>query len=113
MGSSERLLINEAPVPTGVAACKINQLLDDEVLPDSAAARVASKRRLHAFAVPMISFGATDGSRPSKGVQLDAMRQIERYAKECWRQLWRDPGSASGLRFDGGGITISLGKRVT
>ena len=113
MDSRERLLINEASVATGVAACKINQLLDDEVLPDSAAAKVADRRRLHACAVPMVSLGATDGSKLSEGTRLDAMRQVERYAKENWRQLWRDPGSASGLRFECGCITISRGEKVT
>ena len=87
MDSRERLLINEASVATGIAACKINQLLDDEVLPDSAAVKVAGRRRLHACAVPMVSLGATDGSNLSKGVRLDAMCQAERYAKEIWRQL--------------------------
>ena len=87
MDSRERLLINEASVATGIAACKINQLLDDEVLPDSTAVKVADRRRLHAYAVPMVSLGATDGSNLSKGVRLDAMCQAERYAKEIWRQL--------------------------
>ncbi|MDE0344449.1 MAG: hypothetical protein OXI66_01520, partial [Boseongicola sp.] len=113
MHSRERLLINEAPVATGIAACKINQLLDDEVLPDSAAAKVADRRRLYACAVPMVSLGATDGSQLSEGMRLDAMRKVERYAKENWRQLWRDPGSASGLRFESGCITISRGEKVT
>ena len=31
MDSEEKLLINEASVATGVAARKINQLLDDEI----------------------------------------------------------------------------------
>lgn len=112
MGSSERLLINEASVPTGVAARKINQLLVDEFLPDSAPARVATRQRLHACAVPMVSLGAAGCSKPGKGVRLDMMRKLGRCARKCRRQQWRDPGSASGLRFDGGGITISLGKRV-
>ena len=82
MASRERLLINEASVATGVAARKINQLLDDEVLPDSTAVKVADRRRLHAHAVPMVSLGATDGSKLSKGVRLVAMREVERYAKK-------------------------------
>ena len=61
----------------------------------------------------MVSLGATDGSNLSKGVRLDAMRQVQRYAKKNWRQLWRDPGSASGLRVGSGSITISLGEKAT
>lgn len=113
MDPKERLLINEASVATGIVARRINQLLDDEFLPGSAAMKVANRRRLHAYAVPMVSFGATGGSMLSKGVRLEAMHMIERYAEENWRQLWRDPGSASGLRFECGCITIALGGIVT
>ena len=75
--------------------------------------KVANRRRLHAYAVPMVSFGATDGSKLSKGARLDAMRKIERYARDNWRQLWRNPDSASGLRFESGCITVALGGKVT
>ena len=75
--------------------------------------KVANRRRLHVCAVPMVSFGASDSSKLSKGVRLDAMRQVERYAKKNWHQLWRDPGPASGLRLESGWISISLGEKVT
>lgn len=114
MDSKERLLIGEASAATGVAARKINQLLADAVLPGSVAMKVANRRRLHACAVSMVSFGAADGPMLSKGVRLDAMRMIERYVKANWRQLWRDPGAASGLRFDcKKSLNISLGGKVT
>ncbi len=113
MDSKERLLIGEASAATGVAARKINQLLDDAVLPGSAAMKVANRRRLHACTVSKVSFGAADGPMLSKGVRLDAMRMIERYVKANWRQLWRDPGAASGLRFDCNCLIISLGGKVT
>ena len=56
---------------------------------------------------------ATDGSMLSKGVRPDAMRMIERHAKENRSQLWQDPGAASGLRLECGCITVSLGGKVT
>ena len=57
MDSKERLLMGEASVATVAAAHKINQLLEDGVLPGSAAMKIASKRWLRACAVPMVSFG--------------------------------------------------------
>lgn len=113
MESKERMPIGEASIVTGGAARKINQLPDDGALPGSTAMKIANRRRFRAYAVPMVSFGAADGSMLRKGVRLDAMRIMERCAKEIWHQLWRAPGTASALRFECRCLTIFLGGKVT
>ncbi len=107
------ILINEAAVATGVPARKINRLIDDAVLPRSAWVKLGSRRAVRAYAVPMVSFGATDGSKLSKGTRLKAMRVIERFATENWPRLRDDPGHARPLRFESGCVMISLGEPVS
>ena len=103
------ILINEAAAATGVPARKINRLIDDAVLPRSACVKLGSRRAVRAYAVPMVSFGATDGSKLSKGTRLKAMRVIEKFARENWPRLLDDPEHARPLRFESGCVMISLG----
>lgn len=107
------ILINEAAVATGVPARKINRLIDDAVLPRSAWVKLGSRRAVRAYAVPMVGFGATDGSKLSKGTRLKAMRMIEKFARENWPRLRDDPDHARPLRFESGCVMISLGEPVS
>ena len=107
------ILINEASVATGVSVRRINRLIDDAVLPKSACFKLGTRRALRAFAVPMVSFGASDGAKLSKNMRLEAMRMIEKFAKENWRILRDEPGYARRLRFESGCVAISLGEPVS
>lgn len=107
------ILINEAAVVTGVSVRRINRLIDDEVLPKSACFKLGTRRALRAFAVPMVSFGASDGSKLSKSMRLEAMRMIEKFAKENWRLLRDEPAYARRFRFESGCVAISLGEPVS
>jgi uncharacterized protein (DUF433 family) len=107
------ILINEAAAATGISADKINRLIDDAVLPKSVCVKVGKRRALRAFAVPMVSFGASDGTKLSKGIRLEAMRLIERFAKDNWLRLRDEPEHAKLLRFESGCVTISLGEPVS
>jgi uncharacterized protein (DUF433 family) len=107
------ILINEAAVATGVSVRRINRLIDDAVLPKSASFKLGTRRALRAFAVPMVSFGASDGSKLSKGMRLEAMRMIEKFAKENWLLLRDEPAYARRLRFESGCVAIALGEPVS
>ena len=107
------ILINEAAAATGVPARKINRLIDDAVLPRSACVKLGSRRAVRAYAVPMVSFGASDGSKLSKGMRLKAMRMIEKFARENWPRLRDEPEHARPLRFESGCVMISLGEPVS
>ena len=110
---SKAILINEAAVATGVSARQINRLIDDAVLPKSVCVKVGTRRAIRAFAVPMVSFGASDGTKLSKGMRLEAMRMIEKFAKENWPRLRDEPEHAKRLRFESGCVMISLGEPVS
>ena len=110
---SKAILINEAAVATGVSVRKINRLIDDAVLPKSVCLKLGARRALRAFAVPMVSFGASDGTKLSKSMRLEAMRMIEKFAKENWPRLRDDPEHAKLLRFESGCVMISLGEPVS
>ena len=60
----------------------------------------------------MVSFGASDGLKLSKGTRLKAMRMIEKFAKENWSRLREEPEHARFLRFESGCIMIFLGEPV-
>ena len=109
---SKAILINEVAAATGVSARNINRLIDDAVLPKSACVKFGSRRAVRAYAVPMVSFGASDGLKLSKGTRLEAMRMIEKFAKEHWPRLCDEPGHARLLRFESGCVMISLGEPV-
>ena len=113
MAPGKAILINEAAVATGVSARKINRLIDDAVLPKSVCTKVGTRRALRAFAVPMVSFGASDGAKLSKRMRLEAMRMIEKFTKENWPRLCNEPEHARLLRFESGCIIISLGEPVS
>lgn len=113
MAPGKAILINEAAVATGVSARKINRLIDDAVLPKSVCTKVGTRRALRAFAVPMVSFGASDGAKLSKRMRLEAMRMIEKFTKENWPRLCNEPEQARLLRFESGCIIISLGEPVS
>ena len=113
MAPGKAMLINEAAVATGVSARKINRLIDDAVLPKSVCTKVGTRRALRAFAVPMVSFGASDGAKLSKRMRLEAMRMIEKFTKENWPRLCNEPEHARLLRFESGCIIISLGEPVS
>lgn len=110
---SKAILINEAAVATGVSVRKVNRLIDDAVLPKSVCVKLGARRALRAFAVPMVSFGASDGTKLSKSMRLEAMRMIEKFAKENWPRLRDDPEHAKLLRFESGCVMISLGEPVS
>ena len=110
---SKAILINEAAAATGVPARAINRLIDDAVLPRTACVKLGSRRAVRAYAVPMVSFGASDGSKLSKGTRLEAMRMIEKFAKENWSRLRDEPEHAALLRFESGCVMISLGESVS
>ena len=113
MAPGKAILINEAAIATGVSARKINRLIDDAVLPKSVCTKVGTRRALRAFAVPMVSFGASDGAKLSKRMRLEAMRIIEKFAKENWPRLRNEPEHARFLRFESGCVMISLGEAVS
>ncbi len=110
---SKAILINEAAAATGVSARKINRLIDDAVLPKSACVKLGSRRAVRAYAVPMVSFGASDGSKLSKGTRQEVMRMIEKFIKENWPRLRDEPEYARFLRFESGCVMISLGEPVS
>ncbi|WP_299752838.1 DUF433 domain-containing protein [uncultured Tateyamaria sp.] len=110
---SKAILINEAAAVTGVSARKINRLIDDAVLPKSVCIKLGSRRAVRAYAVPMVSFGASDGSKLSKGMRLEAMRMIEKFAKNNWPRLRDEPEHAKVLRFESGCVILSLGEPVS
>jgi len=97
----------------GLPARKINRLIDDAVLPRSVRIKLGTRRALRAFAVPMVSFGASDGAKLSKGMRLEAMRMIEKFAKENRPRLRDEPKHAKHLRFESGCLVISLGESVS
>ena len=107
------ILINEAAAATGVSARKINRLIDDAVLPKSACVKLGSRRAVRAYAVPIVGFVASDGSKLSKGTRLEAMRMIEKFSKENWPRLCDEPEHAKLLRFESGTVMISLGESVS
>ena len=109
---SKAILINEVAAATGVSARRINRLIDDAVLPKSVCVKLGSRRAVRAYAVPMVSFGASDGLKLSKGTRLKAMRMIKDFAKENWPRLCDEPEHASLLRFESGCVMISLGEPV-
>ena len=113
MAPGKAILINEAAVVTGVSARKINRLIDDAVLPKSVCTKVGTRRALRAFAVPMVSFGASDGAKLGKKMRLEAMRMIEKFTKENWPRLRNEPEHARLLRFESGCLMISLGEAVS
>ena len=113
MAPGKAILINEAAIATGVSARKINRLIDDAVLPKSVCTKVGTRRALRAFAVPMVSFGASDGAKLSKRMRLEAMRMIEKFTKENWPRLCNEPEHARLLRFESGCIIICLGEPVS
>ena len=110
---SKAILINEAAAATGVSVRKINRLIDDAVLPKSVCVKLGSRRAVRAYAVPMVSFGASDGSKLSKGMRLEAMRMIEKFAKDNWPRLRNEPEHAKVLRFESGCVILSLGEPVS
>ena len=110
---SKAILINEAAAATGISARKINRLIDDAVLPKSVCVKLGTRRAVPAFAVPMASFGACDGAKLSKGTRLEAMRMIEKFAKENWPRLREEPEYAKRLRFESGCVMLSLGEPVS
>lgn len=107
------ILIKEAAVATGVSADRINRLIDDAVLPKSVFVKVGRRRALRAYAVPMVSFGASDGAKLSKSMRLEAMRMIEKFAKANWRRLRNEPEHAKVLRLESGCVMIDLGETVS
>ena len=113
MAPGKEILISEAAAATGVSARKINRLIDDAVLPKSVCVKLGSRRAVRAYAVPMVSFGASDGSKLSKSTRLEVMRMIEKFAKENWHRLRDEPGHATLLRFESGCVMISLGGPVS
>ena len=113
IGPAKAILISEAAVATGVSVRKINRLIDDGVLPQSVCVKLGARRALRAFAAPMVSFGASDGAKLSKGMRLEAMGVIEKFAKENWTRLRADPEHAKRLRFESGCVMISLGEPVS
>ncbi len=110
---SKAILINEAAAATGVSVRKINHLIDDAVLPKSACVKLGSRRAVRAYAVPMVSFGASDGSKLSRGMRLEAMRMIEKFTKDNWLRLRDEPEHARLLRFESGCVILSLGEPVS
>ena len=107
------ILINEVAAATGIPVRKINRLIDDSVIPKSVCVKLGSRRAVRAYAVPMVSFGASDGSRLSKGLRLEVMRMIGNFAKENWSRLRDEPEYARLLRFESGCVMISPGKSAS
>ena len=110
---SQSILIQEVAVATGISTRKINRLIDDAVLPQSLCVKIGNRRALHAFAVPMVGFGAADGAKLSKDIRLKAMRLIGTFAKKHWRHLCQEPEYAKRLQLQNGCIVIALGKPVS
>ena len=113
IAADKAILIKEAAIATGVSARKINRLIDDAVLPKSVWVKVDGRRALRAYAVPMVSFGASDGAKLSKSMRLEAMRMIEKFAKSNWRRLRNEPEHAKVLRLESGCVMIDLGETVS
>lgn len=113
IAADKAILIKEAAIATGVSARKINRLIDDAVLPKSVWVKVDGRRALRAYAVPMVSFGASDGAKLSKSMRLEAMRMIGKFAKSNWRRLRNEPEHAKVLRLESGCVMIDLGETVS
>jgi len=103
--------INEASVVTGISVRKINGLIDDEILPKSVRVK-GNRKALRALAMPMVRFGASDGAKLNRSLRLEAMRRIEKFARENWPRLCRDPEHAECLRLESGCIVVSLGTPI-
>ena len=109
----QTILINEVAAATGVAVRKINRLIDDAILPKSACVKIGTRRALRAFAVPVVGSAASDGAKLSKNIRLEAMYAIEKFAKENWRLLRKEPEQARSLRFESGYVVVSPGEPVS
>lgn len=105
--------IAETAVVTGVSTRKINRLIDDGLMPESAFKRVGKSRFVKAFAAPMVRFGAGDGVMLSKEARIEVMKTVARYTKSNWRRLVADPDRALDLRFESGTVTVALGENVS
>lgn len=110
---SRDMSIAETAAVTGVSARKINRLIDDGLMPESAFKRVGKSRFVKAFAAPMVRFGAGDGVMLSKEARIEAMKTVARYTKSNWRRLVVDPDRALDLRFESGAVTVALGETVS
>lgn len=107
------ILVNEAAAVTGIPVRRINRMIDDGILPKSVCVKVGQRRALRASAVPMVGFGASDGTRLSKRMRLEAMRKIGKFTKENWPQLRADPEHAKPLYIRKGCLVVHLGEPVS
>lgn len=101
--------ISEVAAATGVPVRKVHRLIDDRVLPATAAVRVGGQRAIRAFALPMVEFGAGEGQKVSKPIRRDAMRLIEAYTTTHWDALLADPDREAPLYLESGALTLTLG----
>jgi uncharacterized protein (DUF433 family) len=113
IAAGRAILITEAAVATGISPRQINRLIDDAMLPKSAYVKSGGRRALRAFALPMVSFGASDGTKLSRSMRMEAMRVIGKFARENWPRLRGEPEHARQLRLESGCVTISLGGPVS
>lgn len=105
--------IAETAAATGVSVRKINRLIDDGLMPDSAFKKVGKNRFVKAYAAPMVRFVAQDGAMLSKAARVAAMKTIATYTKSNWQYLVMEPDAALDLRFESGTVTVALGKSVS
>ena len=103
------LAVREAAIATGVTHRDINRLIDENVLAANHVAKAGRKRTVAALALPLITFGASEGPKLSKATRLNAMALIERVAKANWQRLQAQPDYGKALHFTSGALRISLG----
>ena len=106
------LYVTEADVATGIPADRIWRLLSDDILPSSARAKHCRRRALRAYVVPMVGFAASCGRQFDFRTRRRIKKFIEKFARENWKRLLKDPSNADGLRFEDGDISVDVGKSV-
>ena len=106
------LYVTEADVATGIPADRIWRLLNDDILPSSARAKHCRRRALRAYVVPMVGFAASCGRQFDFRTRRRITKFIEKFARENWKRLLKDPSRANGLRFEDGDISVDVGKSV-
>ena len=110
---STRLHVGEVSVATGIDVRRVHRMINDGILPRYACAKLGKRRAIRGFAVPLVSFCAAFAGKFDRRFRFEVMRFIADFTRKNWTGLLKNPEKAERLRFDGGGISISVGVQVS
>ena len=105
--------VGEVAVATGLDARRVHRMIDDELLPRYACAKLGKHRAIRGFAVPLVSFCAAFAGKFDRRFRFEVMRFIADFTRKNWTGLLKNPEKAERLRFYCGGISISVGVQVS